>query len=68
MAGVGGQYGWQCLFLIEGAPAICLGIAAFLVLPDRPANARLLSASEKDKIARGRHRARERERRFELGS
>jgi len=43
MAGIGGLRGWQWLFLIEGAPAIALGVAAYFVLPDGPANARFLS-------------------------
>ncbi len=52
LAGVGGLRGWQWLFLIEGAPAVCLGIAAYLFLPDRPTTARFLSTDEKCKIAR----------------
>jgi sugar phosphate permease len=52
MAGAGGLYGWQWLFLIEGAPAVLLGVAAYFYLPDRPAGARFLSAAEKDQIAR----------------
>ena len=43
MAGVGGLHGWQWLFLIEGAPAIGLSVAAYFTLPDRPAEARFLS-------------------------
>lgn len=50
LAGVGGLRGWQWLFLIEGAPAGLLGIAAYFFLPDRPATARFLSATEKNKI------------------
>ena len=51
LAGVGGLRGWQWLFLLEGAPAVCLGIAAYFVLPDRPASARFLSPIEKNQIA-----------------
>jgi len=51
LAGVGGLRGWQWLFLLEGVPAVCLGIAAYFFLPDRPATARFLSTVEKDKIA-----------------
>ena len=52
MAGLAGLRGWQWLFLIEGAPAICLGVIAYFYLPDRPAAARFLSASEKMTIER----------------
>ena len=40
MAGVADLRGWQWLFLIEGAPAVGLGVVAYFVLPDRPAAAR----------------------------
>jgi sugar phosphate permease len=46
-----GFAGWQWLFLIEGIPAIALGIAAYFVLDDRPADARWLSNSEQARIA-----------------
>jgi D-galactonate transporter len=46
-----GFAGWQWLFLIEGVPAIALGLAAYFVLDDRPADARWLSDSEKARIA-----------------
>src|SRR5208283_1826943 len=52
MAGVLGLRGWQWLFLIEGAPAVCLGVVAYLYLPDRPAHARFLSSQEKALIER----------------
>jgi len=51
MAGAGGLSGWRWLFLIEGAPAVVLGLAAWLILPDRPASARFLSEAEKRAIA-----------------
>ena len=54
LAGVLGLRGWQWLFLIEGAPAVVLGAAAYFFLPDRPAGARFLSAKEKAAIERER--------------
>ena len=47
MARVAGFHGWQWLFLIEGAPALVLAIAAYLYLPNRPADAKFLTADEK---------------------
>jgi MFS family permease len=46
--GIGHLHGWQWLFLIEGIPAVLLGIAilVFPILPDRPAKARWLSEEE----------------------
>ncbi len=51
-AGLAGLKGWQWLFIIEGAPAIILGIIVFFVMPDRPAKARFLSDDEKALIER----------------
>jgi sugar phosphate permease len=51
LVGFAGLKGWQWLFLIEGAPAIVLGVVAYLLLPDRPAGARFLSTAEKAQIA-----------------
>ena len=44
MNGLLGLSGWQWLFLLEGAPAIVLGVVVWAYLPDRPAQARWLSA------------------------
>ena len=49
--GVGGLAGWQWLFLMEGLPAVVLGILVFVALPDEPKDARWLSAGEKAWIA-----------------
>jgi sugar phosphate permease len=46
-----GLPGWRWLFLLEGAPAILLGIATLLWLPDRPGQARWLRAEERDWLA-----------------
>ncbi len=45
--GAGGLAGWQWLFLLEGIPAVLMGIVVLLVLPDRPHKASWLSAEEK---------------------
>lgn len=47
MDGVRGLGGWQWLFLIEGLPAILLGVITFVYLPDSPNGARWLSTEEK---------------------
>jgi len=51
MDGLGGFYGWQWMFLIEGVPAILLGVAAVFVLTDRPEAAHWLSPDEKAAMA-----------------
>jgi ACS family tartrate transporter-like MFS transporter len=43
-----GLAGWQWMFLVEGAPAVLLGVAVPFLLPDRPADARWLSPLERD--------------------
>ena len=48
--GTAGLHGWQWLYLLEGIPCIALGIAAFLILPNRPADAAWLDASEKSRL------------------
>ena len=50
LAGVNGWAGWQWLFLLEGLPAVLLGVMAWFLLQDRPRDARWLSAHEKDLI------------------
>jgi ACS family tartrate transporter-like MFS transporter len=45
-----GLSGWRWLFLLEGLPAIVLGIVTFFVLPDWPADARWLPRPERDWI------------------
>jgi ACS family tartrate transporter-like MFS transporter len=47
-----GLHGWQWIFLIEGAPAVLLGIAAWFFLADNPQSAAWLSAEEKMTVAR----------------
>jgi MFS transporter, ACS family, tartrate transporter len=45
--GFGGLDGWQWLFLLEGIPAVIMGLIVIFVLPDRPQKARWLSPTEK---------------------
>ena len=42
-----GLAGWRWLFLLEGAPAIVLGVVTFFFLTDRPPQARWLPPDEK---------------------
>jgi MFS transporter, ACS family, tartrate transporter len=42
-----GLRGWQWLFLVEGLPAVLLGVAFFIFLPDTPAQAKWLSDDER---------------------
>jgi ACS family tartrate transporter-like MFS transporter len=42
--------GWQWLFLIEGIPAVVVGVIVLFVLPDKPEHARWLSAKQKEWI------------------
>ena len=48
---VGGLRGWQWLFLLEGLPAIALGVFAYFYLQDGPADAKWLSPGERATIA-----------------
>jgi ACS family tartrate transporter-like MFS transporter len=41
-----GLHGWQWMFLLEGIPAVLLGIAVLIFLRDGPADARWLSSEE----------------------
>jgi len=42
-----GLAGWQWLFLLEGIPAVILGVFVFLYLPNGPSDARWLSDTER---------------------
>lgn len=48
MNGVAGYAGWQWLFVIEGLPAVVLGVAVLFWLRDRICDAPWLSAHEKN--------------------
>ncbi len=48
MHGIGSLSGWQWLFILEGLPAVILGIVVFFYLTERPEKAKWLSDEEKD--------------------
>jgi len=50
--GVAGLRGWQWLFLIEGLPAIVLGLIVLGVLTDRPEDARWLAPADREWLGR----------------
>jgi ACS family tartrate transporter-like MFS transporter len=49
--GVGGLGGWQWLFLLEGLPAVILGVIVLRVLVEGPDEARWLTASEREALS-----------------
>jgi ACS family tartrate transporter-like MFS transporter len=52
MDGILGLRGWQWLFLIEGLPAVLLGMVALRVLTDRPEGARWLPDADREWLSR----------------
>jgi ACS family tartrate transporter-like MFS transporter len=48
--GAGGLAGWQWLFLVEGVPAVVLGVVVLFALPDGPNEARWLNPAERDAL------------------
>jgi ACS family tartrate transporter-like MFS transporter len=56
--GLGGLAGWQWLFLLEGLPAVGLGVVTFAYLPNGPQDAHWLTDEErrwlKDRLAKDR--------------
>ena len=64
MHGLLGLKGWHWLFIVEGLPAVVLGVIALKFLDDRPEQARWLSQDERHgaRRARSRRRPRRRER------
>jgi MFS family permease len=50
MDGMLGLRGWRWLFLIDGLPAVLLGLAAMFVLTDKPENAHFLTEAEKQVV------------------
>lgn len=51
MDGVGGLWGWQWVFLLEGLPAVVLGLVTLAYLTDRPDQARWLTPAERTWLA-----------------
>jgi MFS transporter, ACS family, tartrate transporter len=45
-----GWKGWQWLFVLEGIPAVILGILAYVLLTDRPRDANWLTPAERDHL------------------
>jgi MFS family permease len=43
-----GLHGWQWMFIMEGAPAVLLGLFCLFVLSDKPSSARWLDADQKN--------------------
>ncbi|MGO4801651.1 MFS transporter [Pseudomonas sp. W22_MBD1_FP4] len=49
-AGYGGMAGWQWLFLLEGLPAVFLGIAVYFYLDDRPGQVHWLTPQQNARV------------------
>lgn len=47
MNGIGGLPGWQWMFILEGLPAVIVGIVIYYRLPDHPAQAKWLAPAQK---------------------
>jgi ACS family tartrate transporter-like MFS transporter len=50
MDGRAGLAGWQWLFLVEGVPAVVLGVFVLRVLPEQPSDARWLTNDEQQAL------------------
>jgi ACS family tartrate transporter-like MFS transporter len=48
--GLWGHAGWQWMFVVEGIPAVILGVFFIFVIPDTPRNARWLTAQEREAL------------------
>jgi ACS family tartrate transporter-like MFS transporter len=71
MDGTLGLHGWQWMFLLEGLPAIVMGVVVFALLPDNPATSNLLAPNEKTWLVSQLERERaeqEAEGRFSVGA
>ncbi|CAB5300946.1 major facilitator transporter [Burkholderia multivorans] len=50
--GIAGIPGWRWVFMLEGLPAVLVGLLIFFTLPDSPATAKWLSADERAYLLR----------------
>lgn len=48
--GVGGWHGWQWVFVIEGVPTVLIGIVVYLMLSDKPEQAKWLDEREQQVV------------------
>ena len=53
LGGRWGLSGWQWLFLMEGLPAVLIGVCFWFALPDSPAKAAWLNEAEREAITAG---------------
>ena len=60
-----GVSSWRWLLILEGLPAICFGVLTYIVLPNRPADAKFLTSEEKAWL--GESLQREETKKLELG-
>ena len=51
MDGLCGLQGWQWLFMLEGIPAIILGVVVFFLLPSTPQTASWLTDADRELLA-----------------
>jgi MFS family permease len=68
--GVGGLASWQWLFIIEALPAVVMGFVVFFYLDDGPADAKWLTAEDRQAVIahlEGERASREAIRKFSLG-
>lgn len=47
MDGIAGLHGWRWIFIIEGLPTLCLGVATFFLLPNDAQSAYFFNEAEK---------------------
>jgi MFS family permease len=52
MHGVAGLQGWQWMFIVQGLPALLLGVVVLFWLDDKPATARWLNDGERAQLSR----------------
>lgn len=52
MHGLANLSGWQWLFILEGIPAIIVGVVVYFYLPDYPETAKFLTPEEREFAAK----------------